>query len=419
MKTAKVIPIALISILITICPSRASRQDEARALLDKVADRYSSLKQYQFEGTVTVTVMAKGAATEVEMQTVMMSDGPSKSRTEMMSPVFGMVTVTNGDTTWVYLSALNQYMKKPTAELEKKGRDVVNDNFSAVGGFGDMLQAQANALQDINKRVKQARILREETIYPQGTGIDCVVIEVEQEPADGPAKDKPASIVRTLWVEKARLLIVRHQILVKMKGGEEGGDTEMKTVSLLRTARINEPIPESSFTFAPPSGAKLVDDFAAPSTAKRNVADTATGEPASRFVGKEADDFKLKDLNGKKVELKSLRGNVVVLDFWATWCAPCREEMPHLEKLHREFKDKGLMIVGINTEDAKAARSFMKKYDYTFMTLIDDGNASVIYRVEAIPTVFVLDKEGKITSHYIGAQSEEVLREAIRKAGIE
>lgn len=419
MNTAKVIPIALISILITILPSRASGQDDARALLDRVAERYASLKQYQFEGTTTVTIAAKGTATEVEMETVMMSDGPTRNRIEMRSPVFGMVTVTNGDTTWVYLPALNQYIKKPTAEIEKKARGEIDNSLTSADGFGDILKSQASALQDINKGVKTARILREETIYPQGAGVECVVVEVEHESGDGPAVARPASIVRTLWVEKARLLIMRHQILVKMKGEREGGDMEMKTVSLLRTARIDEPIPESSFTFAPPSGAKLVDDFSDPGAGRRGVADAETGEPASPFIGKEAGGFTLKDPDGKKVELKSLRGKVVVLDFWATWCPPCREEMPHLEKLHRELKDKGLVIIGINTEDAKAARSFMKKYDYTFMTLIDDGSASNIYRIDAIPTVFVIDKAGKITSHYIGAQTEEVLRRAIKKAGIE
>jgi len=420
MKIAKVISIALISILIMICTAKASGQDEGRALLDKVADRYSSLKQYHFEGSVAVTLLKRGGATEVEMETVMMSDGPGKSRLEMRSPVFGIVTIVNGDTTWTYIPALNQYVKKPTAELEQKGQAAVNSIFSTLSGFGDLLKSQASQLQEINKNVKQAKILREETIYPQGTGVDCVVLEVEQEPRNIPTKDSPASMVKTLWVEKARLLIVRQQILVKWKGTEESGDFEMKTVSVLRSAKINEPIPESSFTFSPPSGAKLVDDFGAPGAANRGrTADTETGVPASPFVGKEAEDFKLKDLNGKNVELKSLRGKVVVLDFWATWCAPCREEMPHLEKLHRELKDKGLVVVGINTEDAKAARSFMKKYEYTFMTLIDDGNASVIYKIDAIPTVFVIDKEGKITSHYIGAQSEETLREAIKKAGIE
>lgn len=415
MNSAKVVSIALISILIAVFPSRASGQDEARALLDKVTERYGSLKQYHFEGTTTVTMMAKGTATEIEMQTVMISDGPTRNRMEMTSPVFGMVRVTNGETTWVYLPALNQYIEKPTAEIEKNAGGEIDGSSFGMGGFDKLLKSQVSALQDLNKRVKKARILREETIYPQGAAIDCVVIEVEQAMADG----SPISMVRTLWMEKARLLIVRQQILIKMKGPGESGDMEIKTVSLLHTARINEPIPDSSFTFAPPSGAKLVDDFAAPRAAGRGAADTETGEPASPFVGKEAGDFTLKDPDGKKVELKSLRGKVVVLDFWATWCLPCREEMPHLEKLHRELKDKGLVIIGINTEDAKAARSFMKKYDYTFMTLIDDGKASATYGIDAIPTVFVIDKAGKVTSHYVGAQSEETLRRAIKKAGVE
>jgi thiol-disulfide isomerase/thioredoxin len=328
----------------------------------------------------------------------------------MRSPVMGFVAVTNGETTWVYLPALNQYIKQPTAEVEKNGLSMIKDSFSNLSEFGGLMKAQVNELRDVNKRVKRARILREETIYPQGEGIDCVVVEVEQEPTEGLVKGEAVSPVKTLWIEKDRLLIARQQTVLKMKDAGEG-EVEVKTVSVLRSARLNEPVAESSFTFAPPSGAKLVESLAQPRGDNR--------EPTSPFVGKEAEDFKLKDPSGKKVELKSLRGKVVMLDFWATWCLPCRDEMPHLEKLYREFKDKGLVVVGINVEDAKTARAFMKQFGYTFLTLIDDGNVSVIYRVEGIPTVFVIDKDGKITDHYVGAQSEEELRGAIKRAGLE
>ncbi|HKG21132.1 MAG TPA: redoxin domain-containing protein [Blastocatellia bacterium] len=414
MKTARVISISLIGVLIMLSPGRAGGQGDARALLDKVAEKYNGLKQYQFEGTTTVELKAKGVATVVEMQTIFIFDGQNRRRVEMRSPVFGFVSVINGDTAWLYLPALNQYMKKPAAEMEQKGISLADDQFSPTGGFGGLLKAQANEPQEINKRVKQARILREETLYPQGAGVDCTVVEVETEPVNGPGKGEQISAVKTVWIEKERSLIIRQQTLIRMKGLEETGGMELKTVSVLRKASINEPVPESSFTFAPPSGAKLVDDIVPPGSGRDG------GGPTSPFVGKEASDLNLKDLSGKQVELKSLRGKVVLLDFWATWCAPCREEMPHLEKLHRELKDKGLLVVGINTEDAKSARSFMKKYGYTFMTLIDgDGAASMSYRVDAIPTVFVINKEGKITGHYVGGRSEEDLREAIKRAGVE
>jgi peroxiredoxin len=165
----------------------------------------------------------------------------------------------------------------------------------------------------------------------------------------------------------------------------------------------------------PASGLKAAAD----GEAKRDVGACNAGGP-SPVIGTEAANFSLKDLDGKSVELKAMRGKVVLLDFWATWCPPCRVEMPHLEKLHREFRDRGLLVVGINTEDAKTARSFMKKNKYTFTTLIDgDLKTSGAYGVDSLPTVFVIDREGKIASHCVGAQSEEELREAIKKAGVE
>ena len=134
------------------------------------------------------------------------------------------------------------------------------------------------------------------------------------------------------------------------------GDITFERAAICRTLRL-------LFVFQPPPGATEVTSF-------------SQGPQPGDLSGKVAEDFTLKGLDGKTTTLSKLRGKVVLLDFWATWCGPCRIEMPRLETLHREFKSKGLVVLGINQREApRKAQDFMKKYGYTFPTLLDTQSA--------------------------------------------
>src|SRR3972149_9654471 len=106
-----------------------------------------------------------------------------------------------------------------------------------------------------------------------------------------------------------------------------------------------------------------------------------------------APDFTLEDVSGKKVSLKDLKGKVVVLNFWATWCPPCKEEMPSFSKLDLIFGKKGLSVVAINDyENKKKAVNFAKKNNYKFTVLIDEsGKVSESFRASVLPTTFIID----------------------------
>lgn len=139
------------------------------------------------------------------------------------------------------------------------------------------------------------------------------------------------------------------------------------------------------------------------------------------FIGAAAPNFILPDLSGKEIELKSLQGKVVMLNFWATWCGWCKVEMPAMQKLQREFKEQGLVILTINyKEDADTARAFLEENNYSFMTLLDvDGLvAKQVYQTRSLPTTVVINKEGKIVAYDRGAQSERDFRAALAKAGM-
>ncbi|MBI5700396.1 TlpA family protein disulfide reductase [Candidatus Saganbacteria bacterium] len=119
-----------------------------------------------------------------------------------------------------------------------------------------------------------------------------------------------------------------------------------------------------------------------------------------------ATDFTLKDLNNNSVKLSDYKGKVVLLNFFATWCPPCREEMPSIEKLHKNLKNKkfAVLAVAIDKKGEPAVRPFIEKEKYTFKVLLDSKNkVSDVYGIQSIPATYVINKKGIIVDKVIGS----------------
>lgn len=121
-------------------------------------------------------------------------------------------------------------------------------------------------------------------------------------------------------------------------------------------------------------------------------------------VGQPAPSFSLQSTTSKMVSLSDFRGKVVLLDFWATWCPPCRMSMPVLVRLDQKFKDKGFVIIGINLDENKeAVVPFMKKTKVEYSVLYgSDANINEDYNISGIPAFFLLDGTGKLVKQYAG-----------------
>lgn len=111
-----------------------------------------------------------------------------------------------------------------------------------------------------------------------------------------------------------------------------------------------------------------------------------------------APDFTLTNLDGTNLRLTELRGQVVLVNFWASWCGPCRQEMPVLDRLHQRYKDTGFTVLGINVEgEAAPARAIADKTGVTFPVLIDaEQKISKLYDLKAMPSTVIVDRDGKI-----------------------
>jgi peroxiredoxin len=126
-------------------------------------------------------------------------------------------------------------------------------------------------------------------------------------------------------------------------------------------------------------------------------------------------DFELTTLDGKKVKLSDYRGKKVILNFWATWCPPCRAEMPDMEKFYSSYKDKDVVILGVNLANAErdqtTVKNFIKSYGITYPIPLDKENlAAEMYQVSAIPTSYIIDPQGIIIEKVVGPMDFETMK---------
>jgi peroxiredoxin len=130
-------------------------------------------------------------------------------------------------------------------------------------------------------------------------------------------------------------------------------------------------------------------------------------------------DFTLKDLHGKKFTLSELRGKIVLVNFWATWCPPCRLEMPDLDAIYTHFQSQGLVVLSLSDEDAFKVNSFVIQGGYHPPVLLDTGGkVAKEFHVDGIPQSFVFDREGKLVAQSIDMRTQHQFLMMLAKAGL-
>jgi peroxiredoxin len=125
--------------------------------------------------------------------------------------------------------------------------------------------------------------------------------------------------------------------------------------------------------------------------------------------------FSLKNLAGETVKLSDLKGKIVLVDYWATWCAPCVATMPEMQKLHEKYAAKGLTVLGvsIDEEGEKKVKPFIAKRKFSYPILLDDQNIWKGYNIKAIPALFLVDRDGQIVKQWTGKPDKKEVEEAV------
>ena len=146
----------------------------------------------------------------------------------------------------------------------------------------------------------------------------------------------------------------------------------------------------------------------------------------AKLPEKAAPDFTLPNVDEQQVSLRQYRGKVVFLNFWATWCIPCREEMPALEQLHQTFQQQDLIILAINLkEGAEQVKTFFQQRTLSFPALLDqNGTVFRDYSVAGMPTTYLIGRDGKLLARGVGgrdwtrAEAQELIRDLVKKAPV-
>ncbi len=144
-----------------------------------------------------------------------------------------------------------------------------------------------------------------------------------------------------------------------------------------------------------------------------SAATTGGAPPPNPREGFSAPDFTLDLLDGGQLRLSDLRGQSVMINLWASWCPPCRAEMPAIEKVYQAYKDRGLVVLAVNTtfqDNEAAAAAFVREFGLTFLIPLDrDGSVSQRYQLRGLPSTFFVDRNGIIRSVVIGGPMSEAL----------
>lgn len=389
--------IPLVCLAALALSSAGQAPQDGSAILRRVASAYGNARRFYLAGDIRARLATSAGTDSSAASFVVASAGAGRLRDQLDAPGASMARVSNGTKSWIYDGQSRQYIEQNQPIATPEQMDSLR-----IQELGGIIGAILNSYRGIMAGAESVSVLRSETIRQGGRSRVCDVVRARY---SSPASER--TMLRTYWVEREHSLVLRQQTDLRTQG-EEGVTERAETMSF-RQASLDQPVPDSVFTFRPPAGAKKVEKFAGQETEQEEL----TGQPAA--------DFALADLEGRTHRLSEERGKVVMLDFWATWCGPCRMQMPAVDKLYQEFKSKGLVVFAVNQrEPADRARAYIKKNSYTTTTLLDsEGEVGRQYGVRGIPTLVIVGRDGTIIAHWVGVHPESMLREGLKRAGIE
>jgi peroxiredoxin/outer membrane lipoprotein-sorting protein len=372
--------------LFLIAATATAQDFTANEILAKADLAYSRVKSIRVAAQREDTFIQRGVSGSASSDCELASVGRQRYFARMKRDGQDAIAISDGETTWRALASKKQWSQISAASsgaddeqesADSASRDLHSFVLATVfGQFASIVRSSENPV-----------IEKSEDIKISGTKIPAYVI-----------RTRAGDAMYQLWIDKQRFMVLQSKRAFTLNG--VNGETKIKMTAL----EVNQEIPETRFRFEPTKGWAEVDMLVLP------------GEERMVLTGSRAANFSLKTLDGESVALDQTRGKVVVLDFWATWCPPCRKELPSIEKLRAEFGER-VQFYGINDEDSSTVKGFIKKNGYE-MAVLMDGKRQVHrqYGVSSIPTLLVIDKQGVIRQHFIGSRDEATLRKAVQSA---
>lgn len=333
---------------------------ESQQLLGRVASTYRQLPSARFIYTHTEDVLRDTAVARTVVTYDVHFSPPNRWRKEWHWKGERRVEIADGTTVYTVYPETNEFRKVPQ------------------GASGPWAQLFDYASLD------NTRFTPEVERHERVGDLECVVVRL----------NLGRGVTQRLWIDPVAQLVRKD-----VSDGPEG------TSEIVFSTVQFEAAPQEAFTFDP-------------ATARARDRAEAERDAPDSLVGQVAPDIELRDLECRLVRIRDLRGKVVLLDFWATWCVPCRVALPTLELYHRAFGGKDLVVFGVNAETPAIASGYLAKEGFTFGSLVDSTeDAERAFRVFVWPTQVLINRDGTV-GLYVRGTDDLKLRSALRAAGV-
>ncbi|HXE35197.1 MAG TPA: TlpA disulfide reductase family protein [Verrucomicrobiae bacterium] len=311
----------------------------------------------------------------------------------------GAVQISDGKTEWVYSPGLNQYAQRATPGT---GPTVLRTLAST--GLQRLTEPQtaAKSLASLGHSIRTAKFAPDEQLQVGNKAVTCIVVISE---AMLPGSGSPISRTITYWIDEESGLIRREKI--RMEGELLSTDPGSNYVSeddrVYSVAKLNVmSFPEGAFVFTPRVTAALVKEF-----------EEKQSQELAKFVGQALPTIKVKGSDGRDATLQSFRGKPLLLDFWASWCVPCREALPDLERLYQENKEKGLVLLSLDQDEVpQKADDFWIQQKMPWPNYHIEQESLDRLPSHGIPFLVLIDSSGKVVFSHAGLDEKE-LRAAV------
>jgi peroxiredoxin/outer membrane lipoprotein-sorting protein len=398
MKRSKRIGGPILSLIILAAGSHAwgdpTTQPSVASVLSGMDSAYAKLQSAEFDGHIVGHFDAAGQIKNDDLPFKSSFAAPNMFRHEMPSQILMGST---GTTVYSYLNSREEYQSFDAPKTRAASADwpasvtrILEDQNPSL-----LLAMSKSASAELNEFSK--KITLETPTVLDGISYDTLRFDVGTDHE-----------IVTMLVDPVTHLL--HEVKFDLrKPLEKAGVADVKTAeeTITYSSSVPDaPVTNTQFAWAAPAGATLASVTNALAATDDGLSDDLKG-----LVGKEAPDFTLNGLDDKPVKLSDQKGSVVIVDFWATWCGPCVQSLPHLDKLYKENSSKGLKAFAVDLQEEKEkVKTFVEKKGWTLPVLLDSGGATAAaYKADAIPETVVIGKDGKIKQIFVGGGHEEAI----------
>ena len=383
----------------TVAPAAGSAA--AVALLDSVAARVGALQRFDLCGQMSAAISGgtmNGQHVDIPLRFAAIR--PGRLHNEMRNPNLTTVFISDGDSLFTGTPNLRQFTMQPAPMLQ-------SGNAAADGWMRQLDPLLTYAKRPPGTPPPPVREAGRDTVMTDAGPVTCRRIAFIV-PSDTTSDAPQRMLGRMLWIDESRRMVLRDSMALAVQHPQLGSLT---TTQQTRFTHIDLASggPDTLYRITKPEGWSRVTRIGAPDL-----------DPDSR-AGQPAKDFRLETLDGAVVTLASLKGKVVVLDFWATWCGPCQEEAPTIRDLAKEYGSKGVTFWAVNRDDGdtavEATRAFVQQRHLEGFPAVFAGDAlGAAYKVQFLPTLYVIGKDGKVRFARTGLVKESRLRQELDQA---